>query len=57
MTRQTERELDQLDEDLANGTISKEEHRIAIREIEMADREAAEEAARDAYNRVLDSWW
>ena len=56
MTRQMERELDWLEESLREGRISQKEYNAEVREIERSYRNAAEESAREAYERELERW-
>ena len=53
---QFEREEEQLDQDLAQGRITREEHRKESRALQRDYRAAAEEAARDAYQKELERW-
>jgi 3-isopropylmalate dehydratase small subunit len=56
MRRQMERELDRLEVDLREGRITQSEYNQEVREIERAYQHAAEESARDAYDRELGRW-
>ena len=53
---QWEREEEQLEHDLANGFISREEYNKQMRELRSAYREAAEESAMNAYDREMNNW-
>jgi polyhydroxyalkanoate synthesis regulator phasin len=54
--RQYEREEELLDEQYANGQITREEHTRAVNELWRDYRDAAQEAAREAYERELGNW-
>jgi hypothetical protein len=56
LDRQMEREEASLDEALAQGRISKAQYREEMRQLQRDYREAALEAAQDAYERELDNW-
>ncbi len=56
MNRQMEREVEQLERDLADGHISQAKFNKEMREMERDYRAAAEESARDAYDREMDRW-
>jgi hypothetical protein len=54
--RQIEREERALEQQLASGEISLQEYNAEMRELQRDYQAAAEEAARDAYNRELENW-
>ena len=56
MTTQWEREEDQLERDLADGLIDMKEFNAQMRELRRDYRDAAEESARDAYDREMSNW-
>lgn len=56
MGRQLEREEDAIFQDFEDGEISAEQREKELRELYLDYRVAAEEAARDAYERELDRW-
>jgi hypothetical protein len=56
MSRQMERELEQLDRDLEEGRITQKEYNAEIRAIQRADAQACEENAREAYERAKEQW-
>lgn len=51
-----DREIQQLEDDLRDGLITQAEFNKAIREVQMYAREAAEEAAENAYNHAMWNW-
>jgi hypothetical protein len=53
---QYDREEEQLDNDLAAGLITPQQHREQMRELQRDYRAAAEESAQDAYDRELGNW-
>ena len=53
---QFEREEEQLDNDLADGRITRDEHDKELGALQRDYRAAAEEAARDAYEEELTRW-
>jgi hypothetical protein len=53
---QWEREEAQLERDLNDGRISRKQYDDAMRELARDQRDAAEEAANEAYNRELERW-
>ena len=54
--KQVDREIDNLEQQLANGDISNAEFNRELREIERDYSAQAEESARDAYDRELGCW-
>lgn len=56
MNKQFEREEDDLVERLNRGEITPQEYRREISELHRAWRDAAHEAAQDAYERELGQW-
>lgn len=53
---QYDREEEQLAHDYAAGLITREEYNRQMRELQRDYRAAAEESAREAYERELDRW-
>lgn len=53
---QFDREEQQLENDYAAGLISREEHNRQMRDLQRDCRAAAEESAREAYEREMDRW-
>lgn len=51
-----DREVDDLDRQLADGTITAEEHREAMIEVEFDYRAAAEESSQRAYEDEMRRW-
>ena len=56
MHRQFEREVEHLQQQVADGVISQAEFNDEMHELERDFRGAAEEAAEDAYRRELECW-
>lgn len=56
MSRQMEREEEQLDNDLASGAITQKQYNDEMREMQRAYRAEAEEASMDAYRNEMDRW-
>jgi polyhydroxyalkanoate synthesis regulator phasin len=54
--RQYEREEELIDQQYTDGLITREEHARLVNELWRDYREAAQEAAREAYERELDNW-
>lgn len=54
---QYDREEEAIIEDMGSGAISQEEGRRALRDLQRDYRESAEESAREAYDRELNSWY
>jgi polyhydroxyalkanoate synthesis regulator phasin len=54
--RQYEREEELIDQQYTDGLITREEHTRLVNELWRDYREAAQEAAREAYERELDNW-
>ena len=57
MNREYDRELRALEDELQQGRISQAEYNAEVKALERYYREAAEEAARDAYDRELTTWY
>lgn len=53
---QFDKEMEEIDNRLAAGEITNEEHRKEVRELLRAYRDAAEEAAEEAYRHELERW-
>lgn len=51
-----DKEMDALDQQLDDGTLTPQEHREAVQELQRDYRGAAEEAAEQAYRNELSCW-
>lgn len=56
MSNSFDREVEALEREMERGDLSREEYRKALRELQRDYRDAAEESARDAYDREIDRW-
>ena len=52
-----DREMEDLETDLANGVISQEEFNKSVRRLQREYREEAMQSAEDAYKSELDKWF
>jgi predicted nucleic acid-binding Zn-ribbon protein len=52
----SEREIESLDNDLANGDIDIKEYSRNVRDMEHDYRESARESAQNAYEREMERW-
>ena len=53
---QMEREEQAIEDDVANGLITRAQANKEIRELHLSYQAAAEEAAQDAYDREMERW-
>jgi hypothetical protein len=58
MSRKTQmdREEEQLEHDLENGVITRQEFNEGMRDLQREYREAAQQSAQDAYDREMGLW-